>query len=537
MAAAGRIESIVNNYARLSYNFGPTLARWIERNDPRTHARLAAADAEQQGRLGCGGGMAQAYAHPIVPLCSPADRRTQLSWGLADFRRRFGRPAEGLWLPETAANAATLAELIELGVRYTIVAPEQVAAVRAPGEDEWSSVDRDTVDTGRAYRWMHPDGSGRFLSVAVFDGPMSRGVAFGDVTRDAASFLGMARESAARSRVSQPPLVLCASDGELYGHHKKFADLTLAFSNFVEGPRQGIEPTNLGAYLAAYPATWEMELAEGPDGKGTSWSCHHGVGRWWRDCGCTMVPTDNGWNHRWRTPLRQAMDRLQVAAADFYEDAAAGLLIDPWGARDAYGEVVDAPVAARDALLAEFATPELSAGGEAARARARLLLEMQRATLLMYASCGWYFDDIAGLEASLILRFAAHAADLMNAAGGAAPVDDVLDLLAGAKSNQPGGETGADVFRRGAADRVTPRRAVAAVAMALGAAPVTSGVGRLTPGYEVEILSRVGIARCSRGAGAFGAGPGHRGAAGQRREHHFQGALGGGRGPPAVGRR
>ncbi|MEO7668678.1 MAG: DUF3536 domain-containing protein, partial [Polyangia bacterium] len=275
-----------------------------------------------------------------------------------------------------------------------------------------------------------------------------------------------------------------------------------------------------------------------------SWSCHHGVGRWWRDCGCTMVPTDNGWNHRWRTPLRQAMDRLQLAAADFYEDAAASLLIDPWGARDAYGEVVDAPAAARDALLAEFATPELSAGGEGARARARLLLEMQRATLLMYASCGWYFDDIAGLEASLILRFAAHAADLMNAAGGVAPIDDVLDLLAGAKSNQPGGETGADVFRRGAADRATPRRAVAAVAMALGAEPVTSGLaargqslpspkrpeptrllryssvkyveyspssrlaagpaapisarsdfihgllGRLTPGYEVEILSQ-----------------------------------------------
>ncbi|MEP6654160.1 MAG: DUF3536 domain-containing protein, partial [Myxococcales bacterium] len=201
----------------------------------------------------------------------------------------------------------------------------------------------------------------------------------------------------------------------------------------------------------------------------------------------------------WRTPLRQAMDRLQVAAAEFYEDAAAGLLVDPWGARDAYGEVVDAPVAARDALLAAFATPELAAGGEAARERSRLLLEMQRATLLMYASCGWYFDDIAGLEASLILRFAAHAADLMNAAGGEAPVDDVLDLLAGAKSNQPGGETGADVFRRGAADRVNPRRAVAAAAMALGATPVASGLGRLTPGYEVEILSQA-ASKDARGA-------------------------------------
>ena len=485
---AGRIQSIVNTYGRLSFNFGPTLARWIERNDVRTHDRLRAADAEQVRRLGAGGAVAQAYAHPIVPLCAPADRRTQLLWGLADFRRRFGRQAQGLWLPETAANVPTLASLIDLGVRYTIVAPEQVAAVRAPGE-EWTSVDRDTVDTGRAYRWLHPDGSGRFLTIAVFDGPLSRGVAFGDATRDAATFIAMARTSAARSRVTEPPLVLCASDGELFGHHKKFADMNLAFTSFVEGPRNGIEPTNLGAYLAAHPARWEMALAEGPDGKGTAWSCAHGVGRWWRDCGCSMVAADRGWNHAWRTPLRAAMDHLQVAAAEYYESAAAEFLVDPWGARDAYGEVLDAPRGERDTLLAEFGTPRLLKGGDEARDRVRLLLEMQRATLLMYASCGWYFDDVAGLEASLILRFAAHAADLMNQAGGVAPIEGILDRLASAKSNEPGGKTGADVFRRGAADRVTPTRAVAAVALGLTAAP-DAAPGSLTPGHAVEILSR-----------------------------------------------
>ncbi|MES1209908.1 MAG: glycoside hydrolase, partial [Pseudomonadota bacterium] len=242
---AGRIEAIVNNYSRLSFNFGPTLARWIEWSDKRVHGRLASADAAQRDRLGAGGALAQAYAHPIVPLCSPRDRRTQVAWGLADFRRRFGRDAEGLWLPETAASAATLETLIDLGVKYTILAPEQVAAVRAPpGEGdrdgEWTSVDRDTVDTGRAYRWLHRDGSGRFLTIAVFDGPLSRGVAFGDATRDAASFIALAKASAARSRVAAPPLVLCASDGELFGHHKKFADLNLAFTNFVEGPRHGL---------------------------------------------------------------------------------------------------------------------------------------------------------------------------------------------------------------------------------------------------------------------------------------------------------
>jgi hypothetical protein len=263
---AGRIELVANNYSRLSFNFGPTLARWIERHDPATHRRLAAADADQQARLGAGGAIAQAYAHPILPLASPHDRRTQILWGLADFRRRFGRDSEGFWLPETAASGATLAALIDAGVRYTILAPEQVAAVRAPAggagpREDWTPVDRDTVDTGRAYKWLHPDGSGRYLSVAVFDGPLSRAVAFGETTHDAAAFMAAIRAAAARSRVATTPLVLCASDGELFGHHKKFADLNLAFTTHVEGPRLGVLPTNLGAYLNAHPPTWELALS------------------------------------------------------------------------------------------------------------------------------------------------------------------------------------------------------------------------------------------------------------------------------------
>jgi hypothetical protein len=492
---AGHIQSIVNNYARLSFNFGPTLARWIQRNDPRTHLRLTTADDEQRGRLGAGGAMAQAYAHPILPLCTPRDRRTQIVWGLTDFRRRFGHPPEGFWLPETAANSDTLETLIDLGVVYTILAPEQVAAVRAPEgggtgpKEDWVSVDRDTVDTGRAYKWMHPDGSGRFLTIAVFDGPLSRGVAFGEATRDAATFIAAARASAVRSRASDTPLVLCASDGELYGHHKKFADLNLAFTTIVEGPRQGIAPTNIGAFLRAHPARWEMALAEGSDGEGTSWSCAHGVGRWWRDCGCSMTSPDHGWNQRWRTPLRGALDLLRQSAAAFFEEEGAELFADPWTARDAYGEVLDAPVAERDALIATWGAPALAGGGDRAHNRARLLLEMQRATVLMYSSCGWYFDDIAGLEAGLILRLAAYAGDLMKEAGGEVPLADMLDMLAGAKSNQSGGGTGADVFRHVAGDRVTPTRAAATVAIALVAAPGTTSTVA-PPGYAIEVLTQ-----------------------------------------------
>ena len=483
--ADGRIEAIVNNYERLSFNVGPTLARWIGRRDPAVMERLRAADEEQRRRLGAGGAMAQAYAHPIVPLCDPADRRTQLLWGLADFERRFGRPADGLWLPETAVSPATLAALIDLGVGYTILAPEQIDAVRASADDVWEEVDRDSLDTGRPYLWRHPDGSGRTIAICVFDGQMSRAVAFGEAASRAESLLDAARASGERSQTAGQRLVLCASDGELWGHHKKFSDLTLAFATRVEAARRGVEVTNLGAYLARHPPTWEARLAPGPDGEGTAWSCAHGVGRWSRDCGCNMGGGP-GWTQAWRGPLRTGLDRIRDAASRFYEDAAGGLLLDPWGARDAYGAVVDDPVDVRDAALAPFGRPALAAGGEAARERARLLLELQRATLLMYASCAWFFDDIAGLEASLVIRIGAHALDLMRQAGGNPPVGEVLDALAAGKSNRPELGTGADVYRRVAAHQVTATHAVAGAALEALVAPQAFDA-QVVAGFDVTL--------------------------------------------------
>ncbi|MDB4979406.1 MAG: hypothetical protein JWM82_158 [Myxococcales bacterium] len=483
---AGHIQAIVDNYARLSFNFGPTLARWVGRHDAQVAARLRAADEAQRARTGRGGAIAQAYAHPIVPLLSPVDKRTHLLWGLADFKSRFGRAADGLWLPETGVSPDTLELLIELGVKFTILAPEQIAAVRAPGAAASVPVDRDSVDTGRAYFWRHRDGSGRRISIGVFDGPLSRAVAFGAESSSADALLKAVVASAERSRADEtggpPRLVLCASDGELWGHHKKFADLTLAYATYAEAEHQGIEVTNLAAYLERHPPTWELELSPGPDGEGTAWSCAHGLGRWKRDCGCNMS-TAAGWNQKWRGPLRAALDLVRDAAASFYEDAASELLVDPWGARDAYGEVVDGSLAERDAALAEFATPALLAGGDDARDRSRLLLELQRATLLMYASCGWFFDDIAGLEGSLVIRMASHALDLLEEAGGTPPRTEVLAALAEGKSNRAEDGTGADVFRRVTGDRVTP-------AHAMGRAALMALVGERgpeAPGFDIEL--------------------------------------------------
>jgi len=474
--SAGRIDAIVDNYDRISFNFGPTLARWLGRHDPGVEGRLRDADASQRRRLGRGGAVAQAYAHPIVPLCTTRDARTQLLWGLHDFRRRFGHAAEGLWLPETAVSPATLETLIELGVRYTILAPEQIAGVRPLGADEWTAVDRDTLDTGRGYLWRHRDGSGRTIALGIFDGPLSRAVAFGETANRAESVIDAVQSSADRSHAGGQRLVLCASDGELWGHHKKFADLTLAFATRVEAARRGIEVTNLGAHLARHPPRWEALLAEGPDGEGTAWSCGHGLGRWQRNCGCNMGGAGAG-SQAWRGPLRQALDMIRDAAAAFYEDAAGDLFRDPWAARDAYGEVVDDPPEARDRALAAFAGPRWKTGGDRARLTARRLLELQRATLLMYASCGWFFDDVAGLEGTLVIRMGAHALDLLAGVGGRPPTRQVMDLLAQARSNRSESGTGADVFRRAARDRVTVAHAVAGAALAdvVGAAPVNVG--------------------------------------------------------------
>src|SRR5512136_1254213 len=109
--AGGRIVDIVNNYLRLSFNFGPTLLAWLERHRPEAYRTVLEADARNLEQRGRGNALAQAYSHPILPLCNPRDLRTQIHWGIADFRRRFHRAPEGFWLPETAVDSATLAAL------------------------------------------------------------------------------------------------------------------------------------------------------------------------------------------------------------------------------------------------------------------------------------------------------------------------------------------------------------------------------------------------------------------------------------------
>jgi alpha-amylase/alpha-mannosidase (GH57 family) len=479
------VASIVNNYAATSFDIGPTLARWLARHDDQVMRRIRQGDEDQRARLGAGGAMAQVWAHPIAPLLSPRDLHTQIRWGQVDFRLRFGHDAAGMWLPETAANPATLAALIDAGIAYTVVAPEQIEAVRPAGAGgTWQSVTTDTVDTGRAYRFLHPDGSGRSIALCVFDGPLSRDLAFGNATRDAAGFLEAMRRSAERSKVTDRPLVLAASDGELYGHHKKFADLTLAYAVNVAASAQDIEVTNLEAHLAKSPPTWEARLRPGPDGEGTAWSCSHGLGRWQRDCGCRMHDV-KGSNQAWRGPLRKALDLLRDNAVTFFEGDAADLFVDPWVARDAYGEFIDEPPELRKKRLGSLGRPAVRNGSASAASRALLHMEMQRSLLLMYASCAWFFDDIAGTEAAIALRRAAHAMDLWKELGGKPPEKAFVEVLAQAHSNDPALGSGADAFARACEDRVTAESATARAAFA-ALASMASDDGD-APGFTVEM--------------------------------------------------
>ena len=445
-------NAAVGNYARMSFNFGPTLLSWLEEHHPETYQQILSADRESVvQRGGHGNAIAQAYGHAILPLCNERDRLTQVVWGVADFRFRFRREPEALWLPETAANDATLALLIEQGLRYVILAPEQAKRVKVAAKtgerigaasesnQTWIDVAGGEVDTTRPYRFDHPDGSGRSIAVFFYNGPLARAIAFEKALTSSRGlverFLHVAQ---------QGPLVNVATDGETYGHHFKFGDLGLAHALGVEAKQAGFTVTNYGEYLDRHPAELAVEIDNGAEGEGSSWSCVHGVSRWTRDCGCN-TGSEAGWNQSWREPLRLALNFLRDDAAVKFEHHAGELLRDPWAARNDYISVLLDPKGAREIFLATHAIRQLD---QAAQDRTFKLLEMQHSALLMFTSCGWFFADLAGIETIQVLRYAARVLDLQNELGFAAPRKQFLELLANAKSNRPEKGNGAEIFTR-----------------------------------------------------------------------------------------
>jgi alpha-amylase/alpha-mannosidase (GH57 family) len=427
-------EQVVNNFERLSFNVGPTLLAWMEKADPSTYAEIVAADDRSRARLGHGNAIAQAFHHTILPLSSVRDARTQVRWGLADFRHRFGREAAGMWLPETAADDDTLGVLIEEGVGFTVLAPGQAAEWRDEG-GEWRSVEDDPIDPRVAYRYEHRDGSGRSLTLFFYDGDISHAIAFGDAVSSAEKFVDLF----AQRGVEGAGLVHAATDGETYGHHHVFTDLGLAYALFVEAEQRGIEVTNYSAYLEREPPVRDARIKPGD---GSSWSCAHGVERWRADCGC-HTGGERGWNQAWRGPLRDALEVVRAAADEAFERLGTGLLADPWAARDDFVHAVIGAAEA-DEVVARNAGGPLD---DDDRTIARTLLELQESSMSMFTSCGWFFNDVGGIETVQVLRYAARTLELLDSLGQPSPQDTFVSMLEQAESNDPDIGTGADVFR------------------------------------------------------------------------------------------
>jgi alpha-amylase/alpha-mannosidase (GH57 family) len=431
----GRIINLLNNYAWISFNFGPTLLQWMADAAPDALQGIVEADRlSQERRRGHGNALAQVFNHVILPLASPRDKQTQVLWGIADFRHRFGRDPEGMWLPETAADVDSLEVLAEAGIHFTILAPRQARRWRKLGEKTWVEIPGG-IDPSRAYLCRLP--SGRSIVLFFYDGIISQQVAFERLLDQGDRFLERLFQGFDPRR-DHPQLMHIATDGESYGHHHPHGDMALAYVLERLSQDPDVRLTNYGEFLELHPPQWEVEIHEK-----SSWSCVHGVDRWRSDCGCRM----RGDTHqKWRAPLRDALDALKEQLDHLFSTRGRECFPNPWTARDAFIDVIlhrDRPEAVPD-FLKKHGHADLD--GVQTRDALRLL-EVQQDAMLMFTSCGWFFDEISGLETVQCLHYAARALALAKLFGRDFE-PPFVQALAAAPSNVPRFGDGAGVWNR-----------------------------------------------------------------------------------------
>jgi alpha-amylase/alpha-mannosidase (GH57 family) len=458
----GKILEIINNYSSISFNFGPTLLPWLEKHFPSVYQKILEADRESLRRFGHGNAIAQVYNHIVMPLANDRDKETEVLWGMADFEKRFRRKPEALWLPETAVNTSTLRVLIKYGMRYLILSPFQALRVRPFGGKRWTDVSQGRIDTTQPYRCFIQDASGKklldqFIDAFFYNGIISKEIAFGDLLKDGNTFCNRFAQFYQESK-ERPQLIHIATDGETYGHHKKFGEMALAYALEKGFLTRGFEVINHGAFLKRFPPVYEVEIDEGPKGEGTSWSCAHGVGRWKEDCGCSTGGKP-GWNQKWRKPLREALDSLRDELSLVFEREGEKIFQDIWEARNGYIEVILYRSPERiNSFFDQYGRKGLDEKG---RIKGLKLLEMQRHALQMYTSCGWFFADLAGLEIILVLQHAARAIQLAEELTGQEIEGKFLQHLSEAKSNLPEMGSGDQVYQRLVKPKwVTPEKVV-----------------------------------------------------------------------------
>lgn len=434
-----RVVDLVNNYSRISFNFGPTLLSWMERHKPGTYQAILEADQLSMERFsGHGSAMAQAYNHMIMPLANRRDKVTQIRWGIRDFEKRFGRFPEGMWLPEAAVDTETLEIMAELGIKFTVLAPGQAKRVRKIKKGtKWHDMSGGRVDPTMAYLCVLP--SKKTINLFFYDGPISQDIAFGGLLNSGEAF-AQRLISAFRDQRDWPQIVHIATDGESYGHHHRYGEMALAYCLHQIESQNLTKITNYGEYLERHPRTQWVEIFDH-----SSWSCTHGVERWRENCGCNsgMHP---GWIQTWRKPLREAMDWLRDRLAPLFEEKAGKYLKDPWRARDDYIEVIlDRSAENVEGFIERHALKELT---REEKKDVLKLMEIQRNTMLMYTSCGWFFDEISGMETTQVIRYSARAIQLGEEALGASLEKGYLQILETALSNIPEFENGAKVYER-----------------------------------------------------------------------------------------
>jgi alpha-amylase/alpha-mannosidase (GH57 family) len=434
-----QITRIANNYARMSFNIGPTLLSWVKENAPRTYRMIL--DGERRSRKnfkGHSSAMAQVYNHVIMPLANRRDKITQIRWGIADYQSHYGIPPEGMWLAETAADTESLELLAQHGIKFTVLAPHQCKQIRSlKNGDDWTTTSNSNVDTTRPYLIRFD--SGVSMAIFFYDGPSSRAIAFEGLLNSGDN-LAARLKSGFRDN-AQPQIAHVATDGESYGHHHKHGEMALAYALRLLETDKGVKLTNYGSFLAQFPPEYECQIVED-----TSWSCVHGIERWRSNCGCNGGRA--GWTQAWRAPLRKALDDLRDVVMPLTEQEGAKLFKDVWIARDAYIEVVlDRSPETVDHFMREHQHHRLN---DTERVRALELMEMQRHAQLMYTSCGWFFDDISGIETVQIIAYAARVLQLAQTLFGAQAAGletAFLEDMILARSNDAKAGDGARIYR------------------------------------------------------------------------------------------
>jgi alpha-amylase/alpha-mannosidase (GH57 family) len=431
----GIIKDIINNYSKISFNFGPTLLSWMEQYDSETYEAILEADKESiKNFSGHGSAVAQVYNHIIMPLANRRDKETQILWGIRDFEHRFGRKPEGMWLAESAVDIESLELLAEQDIKFTILAPRQAKAFRRIGDEGWHAVSDKGIDTRRPYVCNLP--SGKSIALYFYDGDIAQGVAFNGLLNDGQKFAQSLLKSFDQ-KPEEPQLVHIATDGETYGHHHKHGDMALAFClDFIDEHKHA-NITNYAEFLSKVTPTMEVQVHEN-----SSWSCVHGVERWRNDCGCN-TGGKAGWNQQWRKPLREALDWLRDRLNEVYEREASEILKDPQEARNEYIKVI---LRRNDDTVRKFLKDHCQKVVEPNRVLR--LMEMQRNAMLMYTSCGWFFDEVSGIETTQILQYACRAIQLVSQMVGTELEEEFIKRLEVAPSNVPSLESAGNVYRR-----------------------------------------------------------------------------------------